>query len=300
MGLKQTLIEYFKWKFKIFNGLFISVWGRPVKAKDVHLHTYVSANSKVGIIIQGGLWTQYDFTLETIKLYKKHYPSAVIILSTWADSPSQQITKLKEIGIELILNEKPYPILGNSNLQLISTQAGIQRAEELGCEYICKTRTDQRMYATGIFPYLIKMIDKFTVPSHSGLRGRIVALGSNTFRNRLYDVNDMWLFGYTNDIKRYWSCSPEFPWNEKEMNGHARNEFPIESYFCIHFLKSLGIKPKWTIEDSVSVYAKYFIVIDLQSLDLYFIKRSKEYFNKYYNDKISNVEFSFRDWMSLQ
>ncbi len=299
MKLNEKIVDSLKWKIKVYNGNFISMWFRPVLAKDVLNKTYITTEDKIAIIIQGGLWEKYNFTLETIKLYKKHYPNAIIILSTWADIQAEIIAPFKELGIEILLNEKPKPIPGNGNLQVISTQAGIIRAKEFGCKYICKSRTDQRMYATGIFPYLIKLINKFPINVPCELKGRIVTIGSNTFRNRLYGINDMWCFGYAEDVERYWACSPDFMWDEDTLKHIQEQDKFTESYICISFLKSLKIDLKWTLEDTIQVYANLFVIIDLQSLDLYFAKRTKEYFNKSYDDE-RNIEFSFRDWMALQ
>jgi hypothetical protein len=293
--MNNNFKEWIKKRIKTFNGSFYTFWGRPVKEKDVFLKSYHDVEDKIGIVIQGGIRSDYDFTLETVKLYKRHYPNACIILSTWKDAPESQIKQFMKLGIEIILNEKPTPVHGNLNLQIISSYAGILRAKELGCKYICKTRTDQRMYATDIFPYLIKMLNKFPLKVKCNAEGRIIVLGSNTYRNRYYDINDMWCFGYTNDVIKYWSCSANLEWHVSFPDGSQLSE----SYVCTEYLRTINHNILSTFEDSLFCYANYFIVIDLQSIDLYYVKRNKEYFNKSYKKNV-NEEFSFRDWMILQ
>ena len=299
MKTKEKLIEMFKRKIRVLRNHYLTIWLRPVYAKDVKDKTYISTFEKIAIIIQGGILEKYNFTLESVRLYKKNYPNAKIILSTWDDTDDAIIDDFKKEEIEIVLSTKPKPMKGNGNLQVISTLAGLKEAKKLGCKYACKTRTDQRMYATGIFPYLLKMHEYFPIKENVELKGRIITYSCNTFRNRLYDINDMWGFGFTEDMIRYWSCNPNFEWDE-EAGAHIQGKQRlVENYVCINFLKSLGCKLKYTEEDSIGYYSKYFIIIDNQSLDIYYAKRLKEFFNKSYNDK-EGTNFSFRDWMALQ
>lgn len=287
--------EWIKKQIKTFHGSYITIWGRPIRAENVFQKSHHAFEEKVGIVIQGGIWTENDFTLETVKLYKKHYPSACIILSTWKDTPECHLKPFVELGIELVLNEKPTPIPGNANLQIVSSYAGILRAKEMGCQYVCKSRTDQRMYATDVIPYLIRAVQMFPIKRKCEATGRIVVLNSNTFRNRLYDISDMWCFGYTDDILRYWSCSPDINWHISLPS----NNCITESYVCTEYLYNIGHKVLCTEEDSLFCYTNYFIIVDSQSIDLYFVKRNKEYFNKSYKE-YENEEFSFKDWLIMQ
>jgi hypothetical protein len=295
MILKYKMKEWFKDRIRTFHGNFYTLWGRPIKAEDIFLESHYTVEEKIGIVIQGGIWHKYDFTLETVKLYKKHYPDVCVILSTWKDTPENYVEPFRKLGIEIILNEKPKPIPGNGNLQIISSYAGIMRAKELGCQYVCKTRTDQRMYATDIFSYFKKLLQIFPLRRKCDANSRIIALGSNTYRNRLYDINDMFCFGEIDDVLKYWSCSPDMVWH----TGLPPEERITENYICTEYLRAIGHDILGTQEDTLFCYANYFVVIDLQSIDLYFVKRNKEYFNKFYYENALE-EFSFRDWLILQ
>lgn len=299
MNFYNNFLNKLKWKIRVIKNHYLTIWLRPVYAKDVMDKTYITTSKSIAIIIQGGILEKYDFTLETVRLYKNNYPTAKIILSTWDDADSNLVEKFKEEDIYIVLSSKPKPIKGNGNLQVISTIEGLKKAKSLGCEYACKTRTDQRMYATGIFPYLLKLQQYFPIKDNIDLQGRIITYSCNTFRNRLYDINDMWSFGHTDDLIKYWSCNPNFEWDEETANHIKEKQRLVENYVCINFLKSLGCRLKYTEEDSVNYYAKYFIIIDNQSLDIFYAKRLKEYFNKSYKENES-VNFSFRDWMALQ
>lgn len=286
--------ELIKNCIKVFNRNYISLWGRPVYAEDVFQYSYNECYEDVAIIVQGGIYDKYDFTYETVKLYNKHYPNSKIIISTWDDTQQVVLDKFKECGAIVITNKKPEKFMGNGALQIKSTFEGIKMAEQLGCRYVCKTRSDQRMYATDIFSYLLKLLELFPIKEECLAKERIIALGSNTFSNRLYDVNDMWLFGTTQDMLAYWSC----PYEGEEDKSEAYNNI-IESYICSEYLKKIGHKLMNNSEDSLYCYIHYFVIIDIQSIDLYFVKRTKEYFNKSYK-KGQNIEFAFRNWLMFQ
>ncbi|TOO97816.1 hypothetical protein CGH26_26395, partial [Vibrio parahaemolyticus] len=90
-----------------------------------------------------------DFLLNTLELYKKQFNSARIVLSTWSDTDKKIISKIEEIGIDVVLSDKPdNPGLLNVNYQLVSTKAGLRFISDREVEYTLKTRTDCRIHSS--------------------------------------------------------------------------------------------------------------------------------------------------------
>ena len=67
-----------------------------------------SLDSQVAIIMQGPIFREEHFTLETVKIYKKLFPSAKVFISTWKDQDKEERDLLKEEpNCEIVFCEKP-------------------------------------------------------------------------------------------------------------------------------------------------------------------------------------------------
>ena len=109
---------------------FITFHTRPIFASDIKYRGKETAEDALcAIIIQGPIRREDNFTLETVKLYRKHYPAATVILSTWEDEDVSSFEILKSEHLKIILSPKP-PIAGqnNVNMQIASTKAGFDFA----------------------------------------------------------------------------------------------------------------------------------------------------------------------------
>ena len=88
--------------------------------------------------MQGPIILEENLTLETLKFYKNIFPENQLILSTWKNEEIKSIEKLKNLDIEVILNEKPsFAGIANINYQIVSTSSGI-KAKEMGYNYVLK------------------------------------------------------------------------------------------------------------------------------------------------------------------
>ena len=109
------------------------------------------------IVMQGQIAKDDSFTESTLYHYRKMYPDATIILSTWDDEPADIISRLESKGIICLCNEYPEKEnygRGNLNLQLINTKNGVVLAAKRSeIKYILKTRTDQRIYMNNFLQY---------------------------------------------------------------------------------------------------------------------------------------------------
>lgn len=285
---------------------FITSHLRPKYAGKVNVWPdELRREPKCAIIIQGPILKKYDFTLETVCLYKKIFPKTDIIVSTWDTEKPDYIKKIKAENIEVILNKEP-EITGPShiNYQLKSASAGVKRAKELGAEYVLKTRTDQRIYGVNVLDFFYNLLKTF--PSKAGYKQkeRIIGVSLNTFKYRLYDLSDMVVFGALEDMELFWSAAPDNRPYKSDPNL-TQGEFSrlriCEMYLTSEFLKNIGRELKWTLEDSWRAMAEHFIVVDQASIDLYWNKYNKHKESRYlkYGAMLNNREMSFLEWFNL-
>lgn len=298
--------DYF-FSFKLFNkNLIIS----PLKQESKKF------NKKIAIIIQGPIIDDSNFTIETINFYAQNYPNTPIIISTWA----KDIKKLKNIiskkinkKIYLISNKMPsYAGYKNINLQAVSTKSAIKFAKKLKCKYVLKTRSDIRIYSKNFAEYLSNLIKFYKLNNKSKIeqKERIIST-SFTLRYRLYAISDLLMFGNTNDLYNYFDVHTDTKIEEKfykfitklkfkDKHYFVQKEFCPEIYFFSEFFKKINKKLKWTSNDYIKKLSDNFIIVDNNSLSVYWKKSNK--LENHFSDKAipkkSSLEFSFSDWFN--
>src|SRR3990167_11502815 len=76
---------------------FITFHTRPIFASDIKYRGKETVeDASCAIIIQGPIRREDNFTLETVKLYRKHSPAATVILSTWEDEDISTFKTLED------------------------------------------------------------------------------------------------------------------------------------------------------------------------------------------------------------
>lgn len=295
----KSLSIYFRKKKK----LFLTTHTRPVLAHDYDLVPDYSLGFCVCIIVQGNLMYEDDFTFETIKLYRKLYPSSTIVLSTWDDEDESMITRIKLLGCHVIQSSKPnLPGHGNLNFQIYSTNAGIKYAEKIGAQYVLKTRTDQRICAPQSLTFLLNTLKNYPISLKRDDIGRLVVMSNGCFSNRLYNVTDMLLFGKLSDIRNYFSAPYDnrykVDYSQENQIEYSKNR-PGEIYLSTHYIERLGFELQWTKSDSEFYFRELFVVVDSESLDFFWPKYTDhEYrWRRYINNKMSQL--TYRDWLRL-
>lgn len=287
------------------NNNFVYYTNRPIYAKDFSKKCSGSSSLKIGIVMQGPIVSQHNFTIETIKMYKNMFEGqdVEIILSCWSDENSSLIKKCKKLGVTVVKSDKiTYSGRANLNYQIISSREGIKKAEELGCKYVLKTRTDQRFYKTDVFEFFLNMLEQYPLQGHSLLKKRIIACSFNSFIYRLYGVSDMFLFGTVEDMIKYWDIPFDNQSPEEWQNCSGLELFKSycsETYITRAFLKNAGHIVKDNITDSLNVYANYFIFVDKEQLMLYWPKYSNKNsrWDFFYPHALEEIKFI--DWLNL-
>jgi hypothetical protein len=265
------------------------------------------STGRFAIVMQGPLIVDSNFTIETIKLYRRNFPDAILILSTWSVS-ADMIEALKKHDVHVVQNQRPTNTgISNINLQIITSGAGVVAARELGAQFVLKTRTDQRIYHPSLETYLFNILKYYPLlPDLSLQMKRLVGISLNTFKYSLYGVSDMFLYGHIDDMVRYWNI----PLNElkdlpKERNNVGLNTWRTystwrtpEVYLCTEFLKSIGRDITYTLADSFQVFKDHFVVIDQAAIKLYWHKYTLNA-DRYAYLGFFDPELSFNDWLVL-
>ncbi len=294
-----------KWFKKLFNLLerpwpyFFTFHLRPKKADKIGIVSDKLINyPKVAIVMQGPIIYDQDFTLETIKIYKKLFPQVIIILSTWDYEKKEYIEEIKKETEEVLLNKVPSEKgVQNINFQIVSSLSGIKRAKELDVEYVFKTRTDQRIYGVNSLEYLVNILEKFSAVGDYRQKKRIIGCSLNSFKYRMYGISDMNLFGQIDDLFNYWDINLV----DNQGTTYAPEAKFNEVHLATSFLKRIGCEVKWTLEDSWRTFADCFAIVDEQSLDIYWYKyaRMKEYRYVRYDSERNDQEMTFREWFNI-
>lgn len=269
------------------------------------------------IVMQGPIWSADDFTLETMRIYRRHMPDCMLVLSTWEDAPWQDLDRIAKLGVDIVLNDKPaIPGPYNVNMQIVSSSGGIQRAAELGAEWVIKSRTDQRLYHPTIMSSLISLARLFPPLGAAAetQRYRVFGMAGGTFKFAPYHLCDQTVFGHIDDMLAYWSPPlREGPLPESFPTDPLRSflEVPIgrfcryaaaEPYFASQFLLRQGRSLEWTVADSWAALRDHFGVVDQMSSDIYWVKGQYNTMRDVVGSyaALSNIgELGFLDWVQL-
>ncbi len=273
---------------------------------------------KAAIVIQGPIWSAHDFTFETIRIYRRHMPDCKLVLSTWKDASHVDLDRIAKEGVNIVLNDKPAtPGPLNVNMQIVSSSAGIQRAADLGVEWVIKSRTDQRLYQPTIMSSLISMARLFPPlgAASKTQKYRVFGMSAGTLKFPPYHLCDQTVFGHIDDMLAYWSpplhdngLPDSFPidrsrlFKEVPIGKLCRFGAVPETYLASQFLLRQGRSLEWTVADSWAAFRDHFGVVDQMSSDIYWVKGQsytmRDVIGSY--AALSNTgELSFLDWVQL-
>lgn len=301
-GLERLLAAWER-----MSGSWLTYHARPKRAEDCEIASDAASSlPSLAVVMQGPVLKRDDFTFETMRLYRRLFPGARLVLSTWKSEDATTLDRFRAVGIDVVTNDPPAtPGQQNFNYQLVSSWAGLEHAAQAGAEYAIKTRTDQRVYGVNIHAMLMNMLRAFPLQSAGRQRSRIIGASTGTFVFRLYGMTDMFLFGHIDDMLLYWSAPlsdarvPERKgpqsWRETSMDCIC------EVYLATEFLKAVGHEPQWTLEDSWRAFATHFAVVDGEDLDLAWPKyeRFREYRRRSYTGQRIDRWLSFQEWLMM-
>jgi hypothetical protein len=265
------------------------------------------SSEQIGIVIQGKLKTEEDFTLETVRLYRQTFLNCPIFVSTWNDESPAAVQALEAAGATVLLNEPP-ALSGWSHLnyQIRSTLAGIHAATEAGCQYVLKTRTDTRMYAGNIAPFLVGLLTQFPVRGTRNATGRLAVLDWATRLFLPQHPADILMFGHIEDMTAYWSAElceeRDIPDSTHRQHfAELLNPLVPEIYLCRRYLKKLGYDYQPTVASWWNVLGDLFVVVDRTQLGHFWWKYDyqAEHQNTLDDDRRNEAVCTFRDWLGV-
>lgn len=272
----NTKDDYLK-KIDDYTNGYNSIFFRPKTAEHIELESfYEPIKNKIAIIIQGPIIEENNFTIETIRLYQKNYPNHIVIISTWNDISFSLKQQIESLNVELVLNTKPSCSGAlNINFQIISSKNGILKAQELGCEFVYKTRTDQRFYATDISHYLLSILENNKL--NTQLKYKLISSSMTTLKYRPYGIGDMFMFGHIKDMLLYWDSKlDDRNWIKDDIPRTTVLEVAklrlAETGLCLNFLDKINYSYNFTINDSLKVYDNLFYIVDAELLNLFWFK----------------------------
>lgn len=209
---RRLIDDYFSCQmdeYERIEKMYLSLLKYPKKAEDMKFAEKTEIQGKVAIVLQGPLVVEENFTLETVKMYRKIYPETVLIISTWRGEDEQTLREIERIdGCYLVINQLPnYSGILNLNYQIISTMAGIRKAEQLGKEYVFKTRCDYRFIHQGLMDYLVNLCEHFPPDKSVIYQKYRIVCGGGVYDSmyRAYWLDDRYCFGFIEDMLAYWN-----------------------------------------------------------------------------------------------
>lgn len=316
MGIKQRAFRFLLRQLNVESQDHYTYRTRPKAASGVGLWSDAeTAVAGFAVVMQGPVCEQDQFSLETLRIYRKLMPTAKLIVSTWEDTPESVLAPLRREGVEVVLSRKPeYPGILNINMQMESAKAGIEHAIAGGASWIVKTRTDQRMLAPNLPAYLVALAETFPVKGAWPQRHRIFGLGMGTLKYGLYHLTDQTVFGWADDMLLYWSppCREDKPradWPTDPAKrfatvpvGELYPQAAPESYFASQYLMRIGRSLDWTIADSWAAFRDHFGIVDFSSTDFYWVKNQSSNLledDRRYSSVDNRLNLDFKEWLLL-
>lgn len=308
---------------------FVTYTFRPCKSSQIYpLQISQKAHPKTVVILQGPVRVQDNFTCETVKFYRNNMPQAEIVVSTWSDTPEDQVELIKEAGAKVILSDVPeHNGLGNINYQVVSTRKGLEYAKNIGAKYVLKTRTDQRLALPFLLEYFFSLLQTFPLGKefdYLDQKERIIAAQGTTGSTMFvpYFISDFYFFGRTEDISAYF----DYELQKIQMNAEERIKYlkkirkddSVYEQHCtwapeIKLAKNyVSAKGKFPIEDTVKAYWEFvksnLIIVSHEDVQLFWPKYDhRKLDNLIYYDycpgdspvKCLIYNWKFTDWLNL-
>lgn len=301
-----------------YTGHYYSFRERPQKTNEVQAILQNNEYAKCAIVLQGPIMSDDNFTVETVKLYKRFYPSDIILVSTWSDELAENIKAVQDAGAIVVQSDKPaYGGHGNINYQIVNTREGVFKAKELGAEYICKTRTDQRIYHPSVFEYMVSLLNMFPPVNTDASRSqnRRVICCCMEYGTMFYPffMSDFFYFGTVDEITSMFDCQLDMRQNVDKAKGYTRREaaskdLVSEIQILRQYAKKMGCSDECTVENYWKFIKNHLVCINKDSIGLYWPKYETRYSENirngyFYNNEPENYfktyNWDFIHWLNL-
>lgn len=267
---------------------FITVYKQPYKYINKESVYYGFGN--VGIVLQGPVMHEDNFTIETIRMIREWYPDICIVLSTWESSLSDdERNNIKKFNCILIESkQKPQEYkgknekVGHMNNQIYSSFVGAKYLQDNGIEYAMKIRSDIRIYKIDFIPYLINLLKVY--------KSQLINIAfSNSMYNVPFHMSDFIWFGKTENIKQMYSIpyrsksdldsivsfveGMEYQKYKRDLNFLRKHKFSLQT----NWFNNIDINKDFLIQYHEEIYLPYHYWLTLN------IKEGSNLLDSYYN-----------------
>lgn len=234
----------------------------------------------IGLVIQGPLLLQDDFTVESVRYYSRVKPQVIVIVSTWEGEDAAALERIKALGAEIVLNKKPAcPGRSNVNYQIASTRGGIERVIQLGCKFVAKTRADQRLYNLSSFLSLPSLCNYFPVKNLPNQKYRIIGSSKITSKYTPYFFGDLFMFGFVDDMMVFWDADFDIELHRKLVDhGNLTNDLQVaiesspEHYLIWQYVHKINPNCDFSLTSWWKTLSENLCIIDWATLDIYWPK----------------------------
>lgn len=275
---------------------------RPLLADQLRLEPDVSTGRKIAMVMQGPLQRDFDFTVESVKIYRKIFPDVQVVVSTWEGEDAASVDEMRNDGAVVLLNTPPsHRGPGNNiNMQVCSAAAGVLWAKENGFDYCLKTRTDFRIFNPSLFVDCLTLQKAFPLAHSYAQSQRLVAF-SNHVKYMPYTLPDVNMFGAIDDMVQYWTP----PYDDRTVFHfqtlmQLAKSLHAEAWFLTHYVGKLGRQVHWSLQDYWDIIKDHFVFMDSPAADIYWRKAPyTEYRWKLYEASSNFETFGFAEWLRL-
>ncbi len=285
---------------------YLTYVARPILADDINTWSDLSPDGGAGtaIILAGPMVYENHFTYDTIRLYRKHYPEALIILSTWADQEAKDY--LKDVQDDKTLIELSERTDEQDDIQYRNqVHTALQTASEWGVTHVLSTSSQHRLYAPNLIDYFKGIQKTFPLPADHPQKKRIITSNHVAAKYIPYHINAAVMFGHMHDMLNYWAAPndghPQLPPVDRTASVIERSKIDPGCYYTRSYLERIGVEfnPE-SLRDSWRIMAEQFCFVDCQTIDLFWRipntkneKRSIDYGMR------GTKRWTFQDWLTL-
>lgn len=185
---------------KDFSSLFFMVEGGAVEDIKDYAASQREVICETAICLQGPVLTTNNFTKRVLVRYHQLYPKVKLIVGLWDDTDTLPLRELRFVEVVRVKRTDRWRISGNLDLQVSLNKAMHERAMQLGCKFIFKTRCDQLMLDPDFLVGFFYWFRQFS----NDRRKIVFPLHGSVFNTRL-KICDQFMFGEASAINSYWS-----------------------------------------------------------------------------------------------
>jgi hypothetical protein len=286
---------------------FLTYVARPINVENIKTWSDLSPDGGAGtaIIVAGAMVYENHFTRDTIRLYRKHYPEALIILSTWDDEDADYLDAIRDDKTLVAVGERAKG--GAGGRVRAQVFAALQTSEERDITHALRTSTLHRLYAPNLIEYFKSLQRAFPLSADHSQKQRIITSNHVAAKYIPYYVNTTVMFGHMHDMLNYWVAPegghPLLPAVDYTARIMERSKIDPASYFTRNYLQSIGVKfnPE-SLRDSWRILAEQFCFVDCQTMDIFWSGS-----NRWWDERMplqqyamrASQRWTFQSWLTL-